>query len=119
MCLLLLARSSLYSKAFAAAIRVELCSYRRTILRAERDLLDDPHLSFVHVGNLIRPHGLLLPSMVSAMDDALNLGLSGGKLLSTVFALSQHGNPRIQRCWQRCGEWQILVLALFKVHCWI
>ncbi|XP_060567272.1 gamma-tubulin complex component 4-like [Ruditapes philippinarum] len=88
--------AGLYLKAFCSGLDKVLGSYRANILELETNLMKDPHLSVSHLVCQLQQYQLLLPALVSVVEQVTSHKAHGCYILDIIHRHSETGHPLVK-----------------------
>lgn len=94
-------RPGLFLRSFCLALDEILEPYRKTLVRVEKELLSDPHLTAAYVQNSLEEYQLLFPSLSSLIDEISMRKIYGCNVLEMLYRASLCGMPSVEAALQR------------------
>lgn len=91
----------LYLRSFCCALDEILEPYRKTLIRVEKELLADPHLTAAYVQTSLEEFQLLFPSLGGVIDQINTGKLSGCSILELLYESSLCGMPSVKAALER------------------
>ncbi|XP_060564148.1 gamma-tubulin complex component 4-like [Ruditapes philippinarum] len=88
--------AGLYLKAFCSGLDKVLGSYWANILELETNLMKDPHLSISHLVCQLQQYQLLLPALVSVVEQVTSHKAHGCYILDIIHRHSETGHPLVK-----------------------
>lgn len=86
----------LYIRSLCFALDEALEPYRQTLIRIEKELLADPHLTAAYVQMELEEYHLLFPTLSRLIDEITSRKIHGCGVLELLFEASMSGMPNVK-----------------------